>query len=214
MVCLILIYIGAMFIAYLIGAISFSYLAGKLLKGIDLRQYGSGNLGASNVFRILGRWPGLLVLMLDILKGYVAVYVAHKLGLFLGLKSLALTNLGVMAGFCAILGHIFTLYHGYRGGKGIATSLGVFIYLAPTAVAASLGIWLLVFLCTRYISLGSIIAAACLPLFVFVQKHFFLRDISGILFGFSILVSIVVILKHVSNIQRLLTGKEHKFVWK
>jgi glycerol-3-phosphate acyltransferase PlsY len=206
--------IGAILIAYLIGAISFSYLAGKLLKGIDLRQHGSGNLGASNVFRTLGRWPGIIVLLLDILKGYVAVNIAYRLGGGSLASDDTLALLGVLAGLAAILGHIFTLYHGFKGGKGIATSLGVFIYLAPTSITVSFGVWLIVFLSTRYISLGSIAAAIALPLCMLAQRHIFLQDIPGILLGLSTLVSVVVILKHTSNIQRLLAGKENRFEWK
>ncbi len=206
-------FVGAIIIAYLLGSISFSYLAGKLLKGIDLRQHGSGNLGASNTFRNLGRWPGITVLLLDILKGYLAVYIAYKIGGFWGLTSQTLAVLGVSAGLSAILGHIFTLYHGFKGGKGIAASLGVFIYLAPIPISISFGVWLIIFLVTKYISLGSIAAAIVLPLVLLIQKYILSADVSGVLVVFSLLVSVVVVIKHITNIQRLLAGGESKFNW-
>ncbi len=210
---LILSIVGAIIVAYLLGSISFSYLAGKLTRGIDLRRHGSGNLGASNVFRILGRKLGITVLLLDVLKGYIAVYIAYGIGRQAAFGNQGLVVLGVLAGLAAILGHIFTLYHGFRGGKGIATSLGVFLYLAPIPVTISFGIWLMVFLLTRYISLGSIVAAIILPLVLLVQKFVFLQNVSGVLIGFGFITSVVVIIKHTSNIQRLIAGKEHKLEW-
>lgn len=202
-----------MITAYALGSISFSYLAGKLLKGIDLRQHGSGNLGASNVFRTLGRWPGIMVLLLDILKGYLAVCIAYGVGQEASFGNRELAVLGVLAGLAAILGHIFTLYHDFRGGKGIATSLGVFIYLTPIPIIISFGVWLMVFLSTRYISLGSIAAAVTLPLVLLTQKYIFRQDVSGVFLVFGFFTSVVLIIKHTSNIQRLIAGKEHKFEW-
>ena len=119
----------------------------------------------------------------------------------------------ILAGLAAILGHIFTLYHGFKGGKGIATSLGVFLYLAPISVTISFGVWLMVFLPTRYISLGSIVAAIALPVILLVQKYVFSQNVPGVLLGFGLLVSVVVTIKHTSNIQRLIAGKEHKLEW-
>jgi glycerol-3-phosphate acyltransferase PlsY len=205
---------GAVVIAYLLGSVSFGYLAGKLLKGIDLRHYGSGNLGASNAFRILGRWPGIAVLVLDTLKGYLAVHIAYGAGEALGIADQSLIMLGVLAGLSAILGHIFTLYHGFKGGKGIATSLGVFLHLTPIPIAFAFGVWLMVFLLTRYISLGSIVAAVTLPLVLLAQRYFFSQDVPGILVALTTVASVIVVAKHTSNIQRLLAGKEHRFEWK
>ncbi len=204
---------GAIIIAYLLGSVSFSYLAGKLFQGIDLRRHGSGNLGASNAFRMLGRGPGFAVLLLDILKGYLAVHIAYLIGKNFCFADQALVLLEVAAGLSAILGHIFTLYHGFKGGKGIATSLGVFIYLAPIPIGISFIVWLITFLITKYISLGSIFAAITLPLVLLIQRYILLNNIPGVLLGFSLLVSVVVVSKHTSNIQRLIAGKESKFKW-
>jgi len=192
--------------AYLIGSVSFSYLAGRLLRGIDLRQHGSGNLGASNTFRVLGRGPGVMVLALDTLKGYLALALA-------GYLSFGNLTVEVLAGLAVILGHIFTLFHGFRGGKGVATGLGVFLYLVPQGVLAALVVFLAVFLSSGYVSLGSITAALTLPLVLFIQRYIFGRSIPGLILAFATLTAFVIIFKHASNIRRLLAGTENRFLW-
>ncbi len=209
----ILIILG-MFGAYLTGSISFSYLAGKLIKGMDLRKFGSGNLGASNTFRMLGRTPGLIVLFLDILKGYLAVYTVCNIAVIYGINNKEqLMLIGVLAALSAILGHIFTIYHNFKGGKGIAVSLGVFLYLTPVSIIISFGVFLGFFLPSKYISLGSIAAAVSLPLAVLFQKYVLLQHIPNVLIYFTITVSLMVIVKHRANIGRLCSGTENKFQW-
>lgn len=198
-------------IAYLIGSISFAYLTGKLLKGIDLREHGSGNLGSTNTIRILGKGPGFVVQILDIIKGAFAVYIGTRLAGVYGVSGESLVLLQVFAGLAVILGHIYTLFLNFRGGKGVNTTLGVFLYLAPRQVLMVLLIFLAVFYTTRYVSLGSIVAAISLPIIMAIEKYVFSYHISSTLFVFTVLIAVLVIVKHKPNIQRLLAGTENKF---
>ena len=199
---------------YLLGSISFSYLAGKILRGINLREHGSGNLGASNTFRILGPAPGIVVLALDTLKGYLAVEVALQLGQSASLQGETLITLGIMGGLAAFIGHLYPVFHGLKGGKGVATSLGIFLNLAPKAILVAFAVWLVIFLITRYISLGSILAALSLPIFMLIQKYSLNQPISQTLLWFTVTTGLLVIIKHHGNIKRLFSGTESKFQWK
>jgi glycerol-3-phosphate acyltransferase PlsY len=198
-------------ISYLIGSISFAYLTGKLLKGIDLREFGSGNLGSTNTIRILGKGPGIVVQILDILKGFIPVYLITQLGRAYGVTGESLVILQISAGMTAILGHIYTLFLNFQGGKGVNTAAGVFLYLAPGPIIIAALVFLMVFYTTRYVSLGSILAAISLPLIMVIQKYGFSCNISPTLLGFSSLISLLIIAKHKSNIKRLLAGTENKF---
>jgi len=198
-------------IAYLIGSISFAYLAGKLLRGIDLREFGSGNLGSTNTIRVLGKGPGIIVQILDILKGVIPVYLITRLGTDSGISGESLVILQISAGMTAILGHIYTLFLKFQGGKGVNTTAGVFLYLAPGPILIAALVFLAVFYTTRYVSLGSILAALSLPLILVIQKYGFSSNISPTLIGFSVLIALLVIAKHKSNIERLLAGTENKF---
>lgn len=198
-------------IAYLIGSISFAYLAGRLLKGIDLREFGSGNLGSTNTIRVLGKGPGIIVQVLDILKGVIPVYLITQLGTDSGITGESLVILQISAGMTAILGHIYTLFLKFQGGKGVNTTAGVFLYLAPGPILIAALVFIAVFYTTRYVSLGSIMAALSLPLILVTQKYGFSSNISPTLIGFSVLIALLVIAKHKSNIERLLAGTENKF---
>lgn len=197
--------------AYLIGSVSFAYLAGKLLKGVDLRDFGSGNLGSTNTIRVLGKWPGMAVQVLDILKGVVSVYLIRRLGEVYGVEGEPLVILQILAGFTVILGHIYTLFLKFKGGKGVNTTLGVFLYLAPGQILIAVAVFLVVFITTRYVSLGSVLAAISFPIIIAIEKYGLSHDISPTLFGFSILIAILITAKHKSNIERLLAGTESKF---
>ncbi len=197
--------------AYFIGSISFAYLAGKLLKGIDLREHGSGNLGSTKTIRVLGKGPGTVVQLLDILKGSGPVYLITLLGKAYGVTGESLVLLQILAGLTAILGHIYTLFLNFRGGKGVNTTFGVFLYLAPLQVLLAVLVFLIVFIATRYVSLGSILAAISLPLIMTVEKYGLSRSVSPTLLGFSVLTALLVIATHKSNIERLLAGTENKF---
>ena len=181
--------------AFVPGAIPFGYLAGRM-RGIDLRQHGSGNIGATNALRVLGVVPGILVLLLDVLKGYLPVLLAHRL---------ALGPWGTMAaGLLAILGHTFSPFLRFRGGKGIATSLGVLLGLSPMVAGLSLSAFLVVVLLTRYVSLGSLIAAFAQAALFWVWEHPFPYRLLGLL------AALFVFVKHWPNIQRLRSGTESR----
>lgn len=198
---MIILLIGIAF-SYLIGSIPTAYIFGKLLKGIDIRQYGSGNVGATNVFRVLGKWPGIIVLVLDIYKGFWVVgIVSEILGLTLVWQRVAMS-------IAVVAGHNYTVFLDFKGGKGVATSLGALLGLTlqiPTigpVLLASLGTFLVVFLTSRIVSLSSICAAAALPLMTFVLPQPVEIRALGVLFG------VFVIYRHRPNIRRLLAGEE------
>jgi glycerol-3-phosphate acyltransferase PlsY len=188
--------------AYLVGGIPFSYLAGRM-RGVDLREHGSGNLGASNTYRILGGRIALIVLLLDIAKGLLPVVAARTFDVvgFEPYHQLA-------AAVGAILGHLFSPYLRFSGGKGIATSAGAFAGLAPWAFACALAVFALVFATRRIVSLGSLAAAITLPLAVYTTQRAGLAPVQDTVRWGSVLVMLVVIVKHRSNIRRLLAGTE------
>jgi glycerol-3-phosphate acyltransferase PlsY len=185
-------------VAYLLGSVSFGLLIGKWFSGIDVRQHGSGNAGATNISRVLGTGPGLVVLLLDGLKGYLPVLLA-----------LAFTDghltAAMLVGIAAIIGHIWPIYFGFRGGKGVATTIGVMLGISFWATLIAGAITLLVIAITRYVSLGSL-------LLVFLLPWLLLALGKGLaVFFLSLLLMALVFWKHRENIQRLLQGREHKF---
>jgi len=193
--------------AYLIGAIPFSWLFVRALKGVDLRTVGSGNVGSTNAMRVLGvRW-GLVVQALDILKGWLPVFVATKLPVFAGETApIRHTEYATIAiGVCAVLGHVFPVYLRFRGGKGVNTSLGVFLALAPKATLVALGIGLLVLATTRYVSLCSITGSLTFPFAVlyFYPSRTELAAVAGA-------VGVLVTFLHRANIKRLVAGTESR----
>jgi acyl phosphate:glycerol-3-phosphate acyltransferase len=194
-------------LAYLLGSIPFGYLIVHWSGGGDVRATGSGGTGATNVTRRAGKWAGLLTLALDALKGALAVVLARQL---------LLPNFGIdwwvaAAAFAAIAGHCFPIWLKFRGGKGVATGLGVFLALAPAAVGIVAVVFLLVVWRTRYVSLGSITAAACVPLCVWLLEH---RAATPARFAPLIVVALagsaLIIFMHRANIRRLLRGTESK----
>lgn len=187
-------------LAYLLGSIPFGYLLVLVFTKKDVRDSGSGNIGATNVARSAGKGMGILTLLLDALKGFVAVMVAiHFDG--------KLSNLAIAAAVAAVFGHVFTIWLGFKGGKGIATALGVFIALVPWVALSSFLIFLAIFLATRYVSLASIAAAASIPLLAVWLVH---PHTSALLVGLSV-ISLTSIIKHHANISRLMSGTESKF---
>ncbi len=189
--------------AYLVGGIPFSYIAGKLAKGIDLRQHGSGNLGASNTYRILGGRTALAVLVLDIAKGWIPVVVAARFDAY---GAEPVHAMAAAAG--AILGHLFSPYLKFSGGKGIATSAGAFAGLAPWAFVCALFVFAIVFAARRIVSLASLAAAITLPIAVWAMPGFGLGLRHTSLIWVAALVMVVVIVKHRGNIKRLREGTE------
>jgi acyl phosphate:glycerol-3-phosphate acyltransferase len=185
--------------AYFIGAFPTSYVAGRLLRGIDLRQHGSGNLGATNAFRVLGWKAAMPIFIVDIAKGFVPTW------LFPQLDGTAAPLWALVYGASAIIGHVFSVYVGFRGGKGVATGAGVFLALAPLAVLGGLALWLALVFGTGYVSLGSIAAAAALPVLVAVTAA--PREVLAL----SVVLAVFVIYAHRANIRRLIRGEEHRF---
>jgi glycerol-3-phosphate acyltransferase PlsY len=194
--------------SYLIGAIPFSYIFGRILKGIDLRQHGSGNLGASNCYRILGPWVALTVLLLDIAKGFFPVFLAARIDFGAAASGVEGHWFALAAMFASILGHLFCPYLKFTGGKGIATSAGAFLALSPWAFLGAFVVFLLVFAARRIVSLASISAAVTLPLFVYLADRFDLAEAHWTYLVVSIAIMAVVVVKHRSNIQRLVAGTE------
>jgi glycerol-3-phosphate acyltransferase PlsY len=200
-----LIYLLTVIGAYLLGSIPFGVLVAKA-KGVDIRASGSGNIGATNAMRVLGKPAGLLVLILDALKGYAAVaWLPVVLSKCLGSPPTAPGVLPVLAGIGAVLGHIYTCWLRFKGGKGIATSAGVYLALAPWAVLIAMVVFLVAVALTRYVSVGSIAAAVALPAAVWIRTpHDLFLDIVTTAIG------AMAIYKHKSNIQRLRAGTESR----
>ncbi len=186
-------------ISYLIGSFPSGYLMGKFLKGIDIRQYGSKNVGATNVFRVVGKMPGLITLLIDIIKGLIVIVIVRKI---MNLPNVQL--LQILAGLSVIIGHNWTIFLGFKGGKGVATSTGVFFGLVPESLLVALLLFSAILLITRKVSLGSLIAV-----FVFPFVVYFFKEPREILL-FSSLISFIVIVKHIPNINRLIKGTENK----
>jgi glycerol-3-phosphate acyltransferase PlsY len=195
----ILVYLAVAACAYLLGSIPTGYLAGRC-RGIDVRTVGSGNIGATNVFRTLGKTAGVIVLALDAFKGFAACRFVPPL--FNGVPQ---ENLQIAAGFAAILGHNYTCWLRFKGGKGIATSAGVLLGWMPLSLAIVLGLWLIVFSLSRYVSLASITAAIALPFAAWAT------DGRYHMVGIATVVGALAVYKHRANMRRLLDGTEHRF---
>ncbi len=216
-----LIFLVVIITAYLVGAIPTSIIVGKAVKGIDIREHGSGNAGGTNVFRVIGWKYGILVIILDALKGVLAVVVVTRLFFgpipFVNITPFDdFTLLQIIAGIAAVVGHIWTVFAGFRGGKGIATALGMLIVIITIDMLIGLGIFLLVVTVSRYVSLGSIMAALSVPLTLVVRENIFLVDIPGYhtLLPFVIIVSLLVVFTHRKNVVRILNGSESKISFK
>ncbi|WP_188647066.1 glycerol-3-phosphate 1-O-acyltransferase PlsY [Marinithermofilum abyssi] len=186
----------AVVIGYLLGSISFSYLLTRLLKGYDIRQHGSGNAGATNMLRVVGKWPAITVFLLDLLKGTAAVWVGN-----------ILTHdpvVMLLSGVASIVGHNWPIFLGFRGGKGIATTIGVTVTLTFQAALISGIFAILAIIFTRFVSLGSLIFAALLPVMIAIldypQQYIYI----------SFLITLMAFIRHSQNIRRLLSGTESK----
>jgi len=190
-------------LAYLLGSIPFGLLLAKLFGGSDLRKSGSGNIGATNVARVVGPAAGILTLLLDAAKGALAVWLVGRL-------SGQSATLIMLAGVVALLGHCFPVWLKFKGGKGVATALGVFLMLAPLAALGAALFFLLVVLLWRYVSLGSVSAAAAMPLLVYFLWAPGHAPPLVVIFG-TLFASALVIFKHDANLQRLVDGTEPKF---
>lgn len=190
--------------AYLLGSIPSAVWIGKFFYKIDVREYGSGNAGATNTFRVLGKKAGIPVLLIDTLKGFAAVSLAYLSKYEPG--SNQFINLQLVLGIASLVGHIFPIFASFRGGKGIATLLGIILAVHTSAALISIGIFIVVLLISSYVSLGSMIAAVAFPVIVIVV---FQTKVPSLII-FSILIAIMVLITHQKNIERLLRREESK----
>ena len=192
--------------SYLLGSFPTAVWVGKIFHDIDIREHGSHNAGATNTFRVLGKSWGWIVLAIDISKGYIAASIPLFLeNFYLGFKDEVLI-LQLIASFCVIIGHVFPVFANFRGGKGVATTLGLILAINLDTALISLSLFLIVFLFTRYVSLGAIIASIVFPFISF----FAMKEDARIMIIFSIVVSLIVLFSHRKNINRLLRGEENK----
>ena len=214
MVTLILI----LLLSYLVGSIPGSLWVGKWIYGVDLRQHGSGNPGATNAYRILGWKAGLLSTVVDMGKGFVAAGLIANLrvdalpGMLSGDKAWLL--LALFAGIAAVIGHMFPVFARFKGGKGVNTAAGVLLAVTPLNMLFSFIAFCLVLWATRYVSVSSMVAAATYPVSLLVQKYVFgMQDIETSIIVFGVVLALAIILAHRSNIKRLLTGNENRISW-
>ncbi len=192
-------------LAYLIGSIPTSVWVSKQYFGFDIREYGSGNAGATNTYRVLGQKWGTIVLFLDMLKGFAAVQLAWLLPEYMD-ADWQLDNLKTCLGLAAVLGHIFPIWADFRGGKGVATLFGMILGISPWTAVSCVGIFLLVLYLTRFVSLSSILASIAFPIFILV-----VFNVDNPLYRvFAIAVALLVLLTHQKNIGRLIRGSENK----
>ncbi len=219
-------------VSYIIGSIPTSLMAGKMLKGIDIRDFGSGNAGGTNAFRVLGWKAGLTVTLIDIVKGVVAAvsvvafFRHHPIDVFPDLNDVALR---LLAGISAVIGHVFTLFAGFKGGKGVSTAAGMLIGIAPVSMLMVIAIFLLTIYMSRHVSVASMLAAVAFPLIIAIRKYIF--ELGGgldyyiKLFGsklffhdsldyhlmiFGLIVAAAIIYTHRANIRRLISGTESR----
>ncbi|MDP2912294.1 MAG: glycerol-3-phosphate 1-O-acyltransferase PlsY [Candidatus Omnitrophota bacterium] len=192
--------------AYLIGSIPTAYIFGRVLKGIDIREHGSGNAGATNVFRVIGKAPGIIVLIIDIIKGFAcATYLASG---FMHLAPVVRPEMyRILIGLCAIAGHNWTVFLKFKGGKGVATSAGVVIGLIPKIFWLGFLVWLITFFITGFVSLSSIIAIVSVPIFTLAFGE------PAEIVVFMCLLCLIIVYKHKANIRRLARGEEKRIAF-
>ena len=203
---------GVLLGSYLLGSIPFGYVAGKI-RGIDIRKIGSGNIGATNVVRVLGKRYGYSVFVLDFLKGFGAVKISMSIATDARPEWASPEIFGIFAAIASVIGHSFPVWLKFRGGKGVATSAGALFGLIPLAALIGVVIWVLIFWFTRYVSVASVVAAATLPLVILIMTR--LNQIHGnSLFYSSLGLAAVVMWRHRSNFSRLMHGSEPRFTRK
>lgn len=195
-------------LAYLIGSIPSAVWVGRKFYGIDVREYGSGNAGATNTFRVLGKKPGIAVLIMDVLKGFLAVKLAYIVGDYSS-DSPEFIDFELALAVCGLMGHIFPVYVGFRGGKGIATMLGILIGVHPQAALVCAIVFAITLALSGYISLSSMLAGICFPIVIMV----FYSTNSSINI-FSLAVAVIILITHQRNIERILSGAESRIRWR
>ncbi len=195
----------AFLLSYLLGSVATAVWTGRIFHGIDVREHGSGNAGATNVIRVLGWKTGIPVLLIDVFKGWLAAMLPVFMRLA-GTDTAELINLQIISGLFAIVGHIFPVFAGFRGGKGVATIFGVLLAVHPLLTVACLGVFLTVLVISGYVSLSSMSAGIAFPVFLFL----FFETPSVFFKVFSVLVAVALIITHRKNIRRLMKGEESK----
>ena len=198
----------AIIAAYVLGAIPFAIIVVRLVKGVDVRHYGSKNAGATNVYRVAGLKVALIVGILDLAKGFVSVYLVPQL--FPPGDITSLLQLQLICTVVVVLGHMFTIFAGFKGGKGVLAAAGALLALLPLEVGLAFALFLITVILTKYVSLGSISAVLFLSLFVFFERFILNKQIPDELLILSTIIALVVALAHRSNISRLLSGTENK----
>lgn len=198
---------GAVLAAYLIGAIPTAVWVGKRFYNTDVRQHGSGNAGATNTFRVLGKKPGSIVMAVDIFKGWAATSLAGLLVFWDAIPADQLIAYKLLLGVVAVIGHIFPVYVGFKGGKGVATLMGMVLAVYLQVALICLGVFIVVVLLTKYVSLSSMLAAISFPLLLLLPAF---KPEEPLLLIFGVLIAIMVVLTHRKNINRLLQGVESK----
>jgi glycerol-3-phosphate acyltransferase PlsY len=196
-------------LSYLAGSIPTAVIASRIVMKDDIRNHGSRNAGATNVFRVMGWKPALAVVLIDVGKGVAATLLISKLRI--DPVSLDPLWVRVIAGSASIIGHVWTVFAGFKGGKGVGTAFGVFLGIAPVPVLITLGVWLAVVFTTKIVSVSSLAAAVCLPAALWIQKRFFKPEIPDVLLWITLLLAALIFFTHRSNIRRLLRGEEHRF---
>jgi len=205
-------------LSYLIGSIPSSVWIGKLTKGVDIRDHGSGNAGATNTFRVLGWKAGSVVALVDLGKGFVAAFYISQLGFALGEMPEVLfgvweidASVRVVAGLSAVLGHMYPLYAGFKGGKGVITAAGMLYGIEPISISLAIIIFLIVLFSSRYVSLASIVASISYPIFLISLRYAFgYTEIDGSLMVISTVIALTIVVKHHGNIKRLIEGNENR----
>lgn len=201
--------ISIIVLSYLVGSFPTAVLTSRILMKDDIRNHGSGNAGATNIFRVMGWKPALFVVLVDIGKGLLAVLVVSTIRIDPIPIDYFLVQ--ILSGVAAIVGHIWTLFAGFRGGKGVGTAFGVLLGLMPVPSLIAFGVWIGLVLITRIVSVGSVSAALVLPIALILQKQFDQPDISMGLVFIAVLTALLILYTHRSNIRRLLRGEEHRF---
>lgn len=199
-------------VAYLLGSIPSAVWIGKHFYGIDIRQHGSRNAGTTNMLRVLGRRAALPVFVIDFLKGFVAVTLPNLIEHLPGATWHDIYNIKIMLVVMVVLGHIFPVFAGFKGGKGVATLAGAVMGVAPTSVLLCLAVWVVVLMAWHYVSLASMIAGICFPIFIYLSPR---TNGSLSMMVFSIVVAILLVVTHRKNIARLRAGTESRiYIWK
>lgn len=200
--------ITIIFLSYLAGSIPTSIIMSKLTRGIDIRDYGSGNAGATNAIRVLGWKIGIIVIIVDVGKGILATLLISKLRI--DPVPISYNLVQIIAGLSAVLGHIWTIFAGFKGGKGVGTAAGMLFSLYPLAGIICLLVFAIVLLGGRYVSVASMCAAISLPIVILLLNKFFNYSISNELFYFAIFMAALIVFTHRSNIKRLIKGEENR----